>query len=49
MWSSLSASTSRAKRAAGDDEDLARALALPGKLRLGINVIDCERHVTVAK
>ena len=37
------------ERAAGDDEDLARALALPGKLRLGVNVIDCERHVTVAK
>ncbi len=35
--------------AAGDHEDFARALSAAGKLRLGVNVIDCERHVTVAK
>ncbi len=34
--------------AAGDDEDLARALGPPGKLRLGVNVV-AECHVTVAK
>ena len=36
------------ERAAGDDEDLARALVRRGKMRLGANVV-AECHVTVAK
>ena len=35
--------------AASNDQNFARAFRAAGKLRLGVNVIDCERHVTVAK
>ena len=35
--------------AASDDQDFARAFPAAGIFRLGVNVVGCERHVTVAK
>ena len=35
--------------AASDNQDFARALPAAGRLRLVVNVVSCERHVTVAK